>query len=154
MTKINELQLDIPYGNIYTHDASTPEAISNGTAYTKLTSFTNNGLYNKCTLDASNNKITITKPGIYKVICNINGASNTVSTFLYAAFLDGVEQDQCHAYRKYATANDNGSCGFSGIIDVESSGLDLDVRARHDSGTSVNLTIAYMSLVISYLGET
>jgi len=142
------------FAEIYTHDNSTAQSIPTGATYTKLTAWSNNGESNNITADASNNKITITKPGRYSVVCSISGSSGTANVvFLASAFLGGVEQDQIHWKRKISTANDIGSMSMSGIIDVTTSS-DLDIRARHDNAGSINFTVAYGNLKVEYLGET
>ena len=143
------------FAEIYVADATASQAIATGTTYTKLTTFTTNGQSSNCTSDATNDKITVTKTGRYLVTCSINASSGTAnSTFKFAAFLNGVEQSNIHAHRKYAAAGDNGSCSISGIIDVTTANWDLDIRARHDVGSSVDLTTTYMNLKVIYLGET
>jgi len=103
----------------------------------------------------ANDKITFTKTGIYRVDgqASMDSGTNNV-TFKVAAFLNGVEQDQVHFQRKMSVASDIGSGSFTGFIDVTTVGWDLDMRARHDNGGSVNLTIEYGNLNVSYVGET
>ena len=142
------------FGEIYVADGSTAQTIPTGATYTKLTGFATDGQSSNCTNDAANDKITITKTGRYEVICSIGASSNTVSTFKFAAFLNGVEQSQVHTHRKYANANDVGACTLSGIIDVTTASWDLDVRAAHDAVGDVDFTPTYMNLSVVYLGET
>ncbi len=143
------------YAEIHVHDASAAQSIPTGTTYTKLTSFADNGFSSNCTPDATNNKITFTKTGIYKVSCSMNFSSGTANTvFWIAPFLNGVEQDHIHIKRKISASGDVGSATMVGIIDVTSTSIDLDIRARHDNGSAVNLTIEYSNLTVEYLGET
>lgn len=142
------------FAEIYVDNGSTAQTIPTGAAYTKLTGFATNGQSNNCTADAANDKITITKTGRYFVICSIGASSDTVATFKFAAFLNGVEQGNVHTHRKYANANDVGACTLSGIVDVTTASWDLDVRAAHDDGGNVDFTPTYMNLTITYLGET
>jgi hypothetical protein len=145
----------IAFAEIYENDASTPQSIPDGITYTKLTHFVTNGLSQNCTPDAANDKITITKPGIYKVSCSLNfSAGAAASTWRIAIFLDGVEQNNCHIMRKIAAAGDTGSASVTGFIDVTSANLDVDVRARHDEGSSTNITIVYANLNVYYLAST
>ena len=143
------------YASIYLADGSTAQSIPTGVAYTKLVGFTADGLNSNCTSDVANDKITITKLGVYRVEGSFNAASATAGVLIrIAAFLNGAEQDSVHCYRKYTNANDYGSCSFTGFIDVTTVPWDLDVRARHDNGGSINWTPAYMTVNVSYLGET
>lgn len=143
------------YADICVHDNTTSQSIPTGTTYTKITQFTQNNLSSNCTADYSNNKITITKTGIYKVSGSFSFASGTANVnILGAAFLGGTEQDCIHFRRKISTANDEGSASFTGFIDVTTANTDLDFRVRHDNGASVNITFTYANLNVEYLGET
>lgn len=140
---------------IYVADGSTAQSIPTGVTYTKSTAFTNNGESSNCTSDATNDKITITKTGKYRVSGAFSGQSGTANVvFRGAAFLNGVEQDRVHFKRKFATASDSGSMSFTGFIDVTSVPVDLDFRVRHDNAGSINLTIEYANLNVEYWGET
>ena len=143
------------FAEIHVADASTAQSIATGATYTKITAFTDNGFSSNCTADVANDKITFTKTGIYRVDgqASMDSGTNNV-TFKVAAFLNGVEQDQVHFQRKMSVASDIGSGSFTGFIDVTTVGWDLDMRARHDNGGSVNLTIEYGNLNVSYVGET
>lgn len=137
----------LPFAEIYVADGSTAQSIATGTTYTKLTGFTTNGQSNNCTADATNDKITITKVGVYKIDCSISASSGTANTtFKYALFLNGSEQSNVHCHRKYGATGDLGASSMTGFIDVNSVPLDIDVRARHDNGSSVNITPTYMNL--------
>jgi len=142
------------YAEIYNHDTSASQSIPTGTTYTKLTNYTNNGLSNNCTSDATNDKITITKTGKYRISgsFNFNDDTNNV-VWRIATFLNGVEQNSIHVKRKISTAGDSGSASFTGFIDVVTVPIDLDVRVRHDYGGSVGLVMEYSNLNVQYIGE-
>lgn len=143
------------FAEIHCHDNSTAQTIPTGATYTKVTAFDNDGFSSNCTPDSANDKITITKTGIYRVEGAFSFASGTNNVEVFgSAFLDGVEQDQIHWTRKVGTAGDVGNANFSGFIDVTTAPLDLDFRVRHDQAGSVNLTFSYANLNVSYLGET
>jgi hypothetical protein len=143
------------FAEIHVHDASTAQSIANGTTYTKSTAFTNNGPAVNCTADATNDKITLTKTGYYRVECSISFTTGTNSIVMKAAaFLGGTEQDNCHCQRKIGTGSDVGNMGFTGIIDNTSANTDLDLRFAHSDGSAVDLTVIYANLNVSYLGET
>ena len=145
---------DGTFANIYVDDGSTAQSIPTGTTYTKLTGFATNGQSSNCTTNVANDKITITKTGKYMVNYSMNGSSGSSNiTFKTAAFLNGSEQEQIHSHRKYAASGDKGSESGCGIINVTTANWDLDLRTRHDSGSSVNYTPTYMSLNVYYLGE-
>jgi len=144
------------FANIHVHDAgASAQSIVTGASYVKVTGFANNGESSNCTADVANNKITITKTGYYMVSHNssFTGDTNNV-TYFVAAFLDGTEVDALHFVRKLGVAGDVGSASFSGILDVTSAPLDLDIRVRHDNGGSIEYTMEYANLTVTYLGET
>jgi len=143
------------YAEIWLADGSTDQAIATGASYVKLTHFTDNGASSNCTAAAASDKITITKAGLYLVSgsCSFSCDTNLVS-FRIAAFLDGTEQDHIHFIRKMGAGGDIGSASMTGIIDVTSVPLDLDMRARHDNGGSVDIQMNYSNFNVLYLGET
>lgn len=122
-----------------------------GVGYTKYTDWQQDGQEKNCTNDAANDKITITKTGIYRVDFVTSFKSNKANiNILAAAFLNGVEQDQLHYRRKIATANDEGSASGTGYIDVTTVPWDLDLRFRHDDPANVTVTVTYGNMNIFY----
>lgn len=143
------------YAGIYVADASTAQSIAAGASYVKSTAFTTDGFSANCTPASATDKITITKTGKYRVSnsCSFTSGTNLV-TFRGVAFLNGVEQSQCHWVRKVGTAGDVGSASFNEFVDVTSVPWDLDFRIRHDNIGAIDFTIIYGSLNVEYVGET
>ena len=109
------IRQDNIYGGIHVHDNGTSQSIATGSTYIKVTAFTDNEPSSNVTSDASNDKITITKTGIYRVSGAFSFDSGTANAVFFGApFLDGVEQDNIHWNRKVANANDVGSASFTG----------------------------------------
>lgn len=143
------------FGEIYVADASTAQSIPTGATYTKSTGFTTNGQALNCTPDAANDKITITKTGIYRCVGSIHFYSGTAHVeWRGAAFLNGTEQSQCHFMEDVLTAGDPVHASFNGFIDVTSVPVDVDLRLRHDNVGSVNATVTYANLNVQYIGPT
>ena len=143
----------LPFTDIHIADGTTAQAIATGTTYQILTAWNENGESNNCTPDSANNKITINVKGRYLVNSSINASSGTPNvTFKITAFLDGAELHQVHMHRKFSSAGDMGSGAMTGIINVPTVPLDLDVRVRHDNGGSVNITPSYMNLNVIQIG--
>jgi len=142
------------YAGIYTADGSTATDVTTGATYTKVNTFAANGLYHVLTPDYANDKITITHKGRYLVngAFSFTGDTNNV-LYRCTAFLGGVEQDHIHWLRKIGTASDAGSASFSGVIDVTTIPIDLDVRIRHDYGSTVKFVPAYMNLNLHKIGD-
>jgi hypothetical protein len=111
-------------------------------------------LSKNCTADFTNDKITITKNGVYKVSGVFSITCATPNVVVYgAAFLDAVEQSQTHFTRFISSAGDVGSCSFDGFITVSSAPVDLDFRLRHNNGGSVNVAFPYANFNCTYIGE-
>ena len=143
------------YAAIHCHGASAAQNVATGATYVKITAFTDNGFSLNCTPDAANDKITITKPGYYKVVGSVSFSCGTNNvTWFASAFLNGVEQDQIHFTRKIGTAGDVGNSALTGIIDVTTAPWDLDLRMRHDNGGTVSVTVSYANINVEYLSET
>jgi len=144
----------VVYGGIYCHDASVNQSIPTGVRYTVVTGFTDNNISRNCTPDVANNKIIVTKPGIYQVSASVNWQSGTNGvTWRCSPFLNNAKQDPLHFKRKTSNANDSGSASLTGPISVSVASSDLDFRIRHDNGASVNFVPEYMNFNIVYLGR-
>jgi hypothetical protein len=151
----NYLNQEGIFSEIYVADASTAQSIPNGVTYTKSTAFTTNGQSANCTADATNDKITITQTGRYKVSGAFSATAGTVNlTWRGAVFLNGVEQSQIHWKRKITTTTDAGSMSCTGFVDVTSVPWDLDFRLRHDDTVNANFTMEYGNLNVLYVGST
>lgn len=132
----------LPFAEIYVKDSVATISVDSDNADVLVTQFTTNGLSNNCTADASNDKITITKLGVYQVHLTASVSLNAGASvdIILGAYLNGVAQPQLHADRTVSTA-DKGSMSFSGLIDVTSVPWDLDIRANIDSSTARDLTV-------------
>ena len=69
----------------------------------------------------------------------------------FGVFGGGVEQSQVHTDRKLSN-NDVGSASGGGFIRVTSVPFDIDLRASHDNGGSVNMTVESASLIVKKIG--
>lgn len=145
---------DPAFASIHNHDSSTAQTIPTGTAYTKLTNFTDGGYGSNCISDAANDKITITSTGNYYVSGSFNFQDDTNNTvWRLCLFVDGAEFEEIHIKMKIGIAGDVVSASFCGIIDVSSVPIDIDVRARHDSGFDVDITVEYANLTAHRIRE-
>lgn len=143
------------FAEIYVADGSTAQTIATGATYTKITAFTTNGQSSNCTADATNDKITITKTGRYKVNLTINGSIDTANTqFDGAVFVGGTIQNNIKCYNEFVAADKNCSAHICGFIDITSANTDIDFRVRHDDGGNVDLTLVNCNLNVHYLGKT
>ena len=142
-------------GGIHCADASTVQPIALGASYVKVTAFTDNSPAINTTPDQADDRITLTKAGLYRVDGAFSFTSDTDNVEVRGtAFLDGVEQDEIQFARKIGTGVDVGNANFTGIIDVTTVPVDLDFRVRHDSDSEVNLTFTYANFNTQFAGPT
>lgn len=134
------------YGEIHVHDNAVSQAIPNGTTYTKLDVWSDNGESKLTTPDYINGEITISETGIYKLEASLSfksGTSNIVAKC--SIFINGVEQDQAHFTRKISVAGDVGSASVTALGAV-TAGDKVDIRLLHDDPSPVDITIVYGNL--------
>ena len=120
----------------------------------KVTAFTQNGeSYNGATADAANDKITITRVGKYKVACVASTYLGTANVVLDSTiFAGGTRVAKLSASRLVTNANGRSSSCISGILDVTSVPIDIDLRVRHDNSGSVNITPVHINLNVEQIG--
>ena len=146
-----EEQIEGVYAEIYVHEGVTAQSIATGAGYTKSTAFTTNGVSNNCTADATNDKITITKAGTYKIECSLSFTASADNWF-GSIFVDGTEQDKIHFERKIGVGGDYGSTQFGGLVTVATAPVDVDLRFRSDSVSNEDLTVRYANLNVNRTG--
>lgn len=135
------------YAGIHVHSGAVAQSIPTGATYEKLTAFTDNDPNLEAVPDADNDKITLNSTGVYKVDSSFSMMSGTANaTFFVSLFQGGAEVESVHFSRKITIAGDVGSASFSGIINVTTAPVDIDVRARHNLGGAVNFTLTYANL--------
>jgi hypothetical protein len=140
--------------SIHCHDASAAQSIANGTSYTKLTCFTDNGMSQNMTADAANDRITTIAAGIYDIHFNVSVyASVSNLNWKIAVFIDGVEIDSIHSENKLATSGDRQSFCACDTVQVAAA-KDIELRVRHDHGTNASITVTYANLRAIYIGES
>lgn len=145
---------ELPFGEIYTADNTTAQTIPTGATYTKATAFNTAGEYRGITLDAANNKMTLTSAGYYKIGITASSKLGTAGVTLKTAlFLDGVKVPNCQSIRKVNNANDESTVSFGGIVKVDTANSEIDVRVSQSSGGDVSLTTVFCSLNALYIGD-
>ena len=142
-------------GEIYAHDNLAAQSIANGAGYTKVINFTNNGVSQYVTADFANNKLTITRKGIYRIPFSISfTATGTNINWFGAVFMDGVEMDNIHFERKIGVGGDYGATQIEGYASVAVGDVpvDVDFRVRHEGVSSLDLTMRYGNLSAQRIG--
>jgi hypothetical protein len=142
------------FAEIFLYDNSTADTIPTGTTYTKLLRWSANGQNANCIPDYSNGKITATQPGKYEVIVELSGHFSKSITVESAIHLDEVIQNNIKKKHCIKNVNECYTVTLSGFIDVTSENQDIDIRLRHDDGSSVNVTVIDANLTAKYIGRT
>ncbi len=127
---------------------SSVQTVPNRTTYTKVTCFDISRSSYGCLTDISNYRIKILKTGYYEISsCFSTKASTAGVTFTTAYFIDDVEVPNIHTIRRWINANDHSSAAMSCYVYILENQY-LDVRAKHDSGGNVDITVTYGNLKI------
>ena len=145
----------IPYAGIYVKESAATISVDSDLGAVLVTQWTTNTPSNNCTPDQANNKITITKAGVYYVDFHVTSSLNGGATVVieYDGYLDGVSQDCLHCHRTISST-DRGSQSFASYIDVTSVPVDLDVRADQSSTVARNLTVEDAQFNVRQVGGT
>lgn len=138
------------HGQIYLHSGVTPQVIAVGGTLEKFTGFTTDGDAHGLAADAANDKITITRTGIYVVHfdCTYDGTNNTIATF--RAKWNGVEQNHLMWSQKIP-GGDVSAGTFAGLLSATVAAQDLEIWFTLTSnGHSV--TAQHASLTVFRIG--
>ena len=106
------------YGEIDMPASTTPTAGQTiGTAYTKVTQFTQNlDSSTYITPDAANDQITVLKGGVFAVFIGLSFSGSNNSTWVGSLHVNDADADEANFKRKLSTSGDVGKVGSLGII--------------------------------------
>jgi len=143
----------LPFAEIYARDNTTTTSTS--TTKTQVLIFDTNGQSNLMTPDHSNDHITVTKAGKYKVdssisIKNSAGVAHVVSLEMYKNNGTTVFNN-IHAGRTLGTGTDVGNLTMSGIVDLAANDT-LEIWITSSSGTARTITIEDISFCVIQIG--
>lgn len=112
----------LAYANVYVRGNGSATNITIAGTYVKFAYFDTNGESNNCTPDQANNKITVTEPGEYLIICSIHCESTGAGgadEFGFEVRVGGNVENNLHAHRQMAGGGvDVGSVNMSGIVNI------------------------------------
>lgn len=138
----NEDGAGLLFAEIYARDNTTTTSTS--TTKTQILIFDTDGESNGIIPDHTNDHITITKAGKYKIdtsisIKNSSGSAHVISVEMYknngATVFNNI-----HAGRNLGTGSDVGNLTISGIVDVALNDT-LELWITSDSGAARNVTV-------------
>lgn len=140
-------------GEIWVEGSATTQSIPTGATYTKITAFDTNGnSAGNVTNDVANDKITITRAGLYKIGMFTSFSDGSNVTWDCSVFAGGTEMRNVHFTRNLGTGGDIGNAGDMGFYRATGT-TDIDLRCKHDNGASQNLLIQDATLSVEYAGE-
>jgi len=146
------------FGGMHMHNASaSAQSIPTGAAYTAVTAYTDTdatNMGNGVAYDNTTKELVFTEPGYFVIIGGVSFTGTGVNKeWFLAAFLDGVERDDIHFQRKISTGGDIGSAPLAGIITITSTTpVRLSIRARHNDGGALDLTVTYSNIIAFKIG--
>jgi hypothetical protein len=142
----------LPYGEIYTDNGV--ETLLLTTSFQKVENFDTegaDGVSNLMTPDHSNNKLTITTAGTYKVHALFSGKTTKVSPVYMSVFIDGVEQNNIEA--EASGAENQQICIVADGLVAIAANKDIDVRLKYITGADApTVTLAHVSLNAVMIG--
>lgn len=147
----------LPYAEIYAYDQADTLTIG-GTGIgnkIQITTFDSNGVSNLTTPDHTNDHITVTKAGDYRVTVAISASSTGAAAYSFGFAIyknDGATLFQnLHAHREFSGAGgDTGSVSISGIATFAASDT-IEVWCWNETNTN-NLIIDDINLSVSMVG--
>jgi len=136
------------YGFIYVSGGSTAQ--TSITTTVKVTGFATDGPSNDLTSAAASDKITIDRPGAYRV--NFSASFTTSANNVVVRFVVNIAGTPTvvSCARKIGTGSDEGNCSCEGIIDIAAT-QDVEVFDQADASTS--MTPTEMQLSLTRVGE-
>lgn len=132
------LQRGAIYGELYLHDNSTAQVLTNAGTYYTITPAMTQGNTNGVTVATSTNSITVAKAGLYRYTGSFSFSGTPNKTIEVAAFTNGVEAINSDVTRKISSGGDVGSAAKMALLWLNA-GDYVQVKATADDA-SVSVT--------------
>lgn len=144
----------LSYGSLYAHEAALNVDITTPGigVYVKITGLTT-GLLNN--VSVVSDAFRAPNIGIYKVDWQVSADSQGNNlTYECDIFVNGVEQPDGSARRKFGAAADYGSFSGTAILDITNATHDIDLRIKQVGGVAADLDIFNLNFNIVQIGGT
>jgi hypothetical protein len=129
------------------HGATNPTQVVATGAAQKVTMFNTNSYAKNCTADQTNDKITVTRSGTYRVSLNFSGPVDTASLlWTWTIKVGGVIIGHLKALEYFGAAGQEEIVCLSGIVGNVTAGQDIEVFIQHTGGGNVTVTAWNISL--------
>lgn len=135
------------YGSVTVNNASTAQSLSAST-WTKLTTFTADGLTKNTTNAHGSDKVTVTNAGVYLVTFTASFTTGEATDAAIAVYWNG-SASVAKTNRTTSAASDVASVAVSGLVNA-TAGTDFDVYAH--LGAATTITIKDMVLTVVRVG--
>lgn len=136
------------YGSISTFEAATQQA-DVGTAGTLLTCFSANGASSSTTPDHTNDRITVTIPGVYEVNFFVCFEGTNGAEFRFRLRKNAVEQSYGTS-RVGSGAGNYGSASFGAQLSLAANDI-LTIYVESDTSTD-DITVSEAQLMVRLIG--
>lgn len=142
---------------IYIYDGAYAQSIPNGSTPVLIAHFAqaggDNGLSSGAVPDKASNRIVAAKSGRYLVQYSLSYTCNQNNvTWESYVFANGARLTDTGAMSKLSTGADTQCISGVGIADLVQ-GQAIDLRAYHNYGSAVNLTVSHASLTLIQLSD-
>lgn len=150
---IKELNRVQAYASIWVEGGATALSLAAADTWYKITAFTDDGEENECTADSDNDRIIITRGGLYEVsfsgVLVITTTARTVKLSLFSSDGD-TQHKQCMCGKLSNAASDLANVFFRGLERFDA-GDELEIHAKC-VGNTTNITVQDANLTIVRLG--
>lgn len=144
---VSEEVENLEHGSIYADNGSGSQTLSSG-SFSKITQFMSNGLSSaNVAVDKDNNQITLNQTGIWEIFVSGSYSGTGSTSWHVHAHVDGVNQVNIGWNRRLGTGGDVGAGSDRGSIQVNSTGVVIDVRAEPD-GASKDIDFVMLKLYV------
>lgn len=143
----------LPFGEIYVNGNTTATTISVQNTWYQFTGFNTNGQSNLTTPDHTNDHITITKAGIYKIDFNVSFSGGGGKTYEVSVYKNNgaTACPNIHIERKLGAAGDIGAAAASGFVSCSANDT-IELWIRCTDVTTANATLRDVNLNVLQVG--
>lgn len=145
----------LSYGEISAHDNATATTLAAQDTFYQVTIFDTDGVSNLTTPDHTNDHITVSLAGVYKVECTISSSSANSNSYDYHVKINnGATQFlNLTTHRNTSVANGLGACTISGLVTLSANDtVELWIQRSDGGAVSKSITINAVTLSLFQVG--
>jgi hypothetical protein len=137
------------YGEVYVNGNATGTSIPSQNSWVQFTNFNTNGISRGATPDHTNDHITISETGVYKVEVSASFSGSSSQTYEIQAFKNNGTTGftNIHLERKIGTGGDIGAAQCGGLVDLTATDtVEVWVQCTSTTGTTLTLRDANLNV--------